>query len=153
MAACAASASCAELLGIEEATVDASIDTSIDATDSNVDDVLTEGIRCGTLFCEPGAQACCVGSGHCQSLEAGTAGNCVAVLRCDEQAECEDGAVCCLTTMDAAVLGDAATSRNSQCVSSCDNGMIMCNPDAAGPDCTCTGTVTVFGVSYSTCEQ
>ena len=151
-AVCGACASCAELLGIEEATVDASIDAT---TDSNVDDALTDGIRCGPDFCDPSVSLCCLGSAHCQNLDApNSTSACVAVLRCDEQAECADGSVCCLTTDEGGISGSSdAHAKSSQCASSCDNGMIMCNPDAAGPECTCTGTVTLIDASYFTCEQ
>jgi hypothetical protein len=153
---CCASASCAELLGIEEATVDASLDAT---TDSNADDVLSEGIRCGAFLCDPAVSECCLGMGRCQSLDASsegsvTSGSCSGLLRCDEQADCDDAAVCCLTTDESGVSGPVdAHFKSSQCTGSCDNGTIMCNPDAAAPNCNCTGTVTLFEASYFTCEQ
>jgi hypothetical protein len=150
-----AGASCAELLGIESATVDASLVVdAADAADAEANDA-SAGVRCGDMSCKGSKPICCfagmaiidgsTGLPTCATIDADTAmGNmCVTALHCDDQAECGDSGVCCLTsTVDGSV---------SQCSPSC-AASIMCDPTVDG-GCECTGTVTFKSESYSICAD
>jgi hypothetical protein len=145
LAVCVTSVSCAELLGIESATVDGGVDALADAPfDAGQGSDL---VHCGDGSCGALKPVCCFGMtpiSQCEASEAAAANfgaMCSTALHCDDQAQCGDSGVCCLTmTADGSV---------SECSASC-SGSIMCDPDADG-GCDCSGSITFKGVSYSLC--
>jgi len=78
-------------------------------------------------------------------------------LRCEQQADCNGGEVCCLTAskLDAtAVLDSSFGQTQSQCASVC-TGSIMCDPDAG--ECMCTMVVVIgnalHDASFYVCDE
>ena len=151
MSLCLASASCAELLGIESATVDASIqDSASEASDGG-----NIGVRCGDTYCV--AQGCCLGGIGCEPFDGNASnGNCLgSFLRCDDPSDCQDASLCCLTSGDGGGISAGADvgvdKFQSACVSSC-SGKVMCDPNADVIGCSCDASVTLKDASYFVCS-
>lgn len=134
--AMSALASCADLLDITPATVR---DASVDASNAN-DVVVVETFLCGADECDAG---CCLPDKTCASTCMDAGRN---TLYCDYRS-CGPDAVCCVTTIVQALMGNCRTTCNVADQTLCDP-----NGDACAPRHCALGPGVLGDSGYFTCQ-